>query len=198
LSEGGKFWNCPVFCVVKGDTLLALAFCPLLLLSDCTTARNLRSVPAGSFEAQLDEACGKPIVYPLSPKCIKLMGGVGPALRHRSDLVMRIWRTCPDENPCNKIVRSNPACTGQGAAGSVTAVSDSGAGTKDPCQRAQEADYSCLALREDLAYRNSPGQAPDPEDNCAANKNRLDEFDQKIEDMSVHIQWYRVFAGQGF
>jgi hypothetical protein len=183
---------------VKGDTLLALAFCPLLLLCDCSSASNLRSVPASSFEAQLDNACGKPITYPLSAKCISLMGGVGPALRHRSDLVMRVWRTCPDENPCDKIARSDPACAGQGVAGSVTAVSDSVAASSDLCLKAQEANYSCLALREDQAYRNIPGQPPDPDDSCAANKGRLDEFDQKIEDMSVHIQWYRVFAGQSF
>jgi hypothetical protein len=190
-----------IHCVVKGDILLALALCQLLVLSDCVTTTTQPGVAAGNFEQQLDDACGKPIAYPLSAKCITLMGGVGPTLQHRSDLVMRIWRTCPDENPCNQIAKTDPACTGQSANAPLTAVSDPAARADDQCQRAQQANYSCAALRNDLVYKESlrqPAAPADPDDSCAENKNRLDEFDSKIKEMSVRIQWYRVFAGQSF
>ncbi len=187
--------------VVKGGVSLALALCPLLILSRCTPSSTplvkLHGVPASGFEKQLDDACGQPIVYPISAKCIALMGGVGPMLQHRSDLVMRIWRTCPDDNPCYRVTRTDPACSGQ----ALTAVSDSGSGAGDQCQRAQEANYSCAALRDDLVYQerlHQPVAAPGADDDCANNKNRLAEYDQKIEEMSVHIQWYRIFARKGF
>jgi hypothetical protein len=157
----------------------------------------LHAVAAGGFEQQLDDACGQPIVYPIGPKCIALMGGAGPMLQHRSDLVMEIWRTCPDDNPCNRVTRTDPACSGQ----ALTPVSASAGGAGDPCQRAQEANYSCAALRDDLVYQErmrQPAAAPGADEGCAYNKNRLAQYDQQVEEMSVHIQWYRIFARKGF
>jgi len=187
--------------VVKGWAVSALAVFPLLMLSDCAPGAapmvKLHGVPAGSFEQQLDEACGQPIVYPLSPKCIALMGSAGPMLEHRSELVLAIWRTCPYDNPCYRVTTTDPACTGQG----LTAVSDKGSGVGDPCQRAQQANYSCAALRDDLAYMErsrQPLAQQDADSGCEASKKRLDEYDKKIEEMAVRIQWYRIFAKQGF
>lgn len=110
---------------------------------------------------------------------------------------MRIWRSCPDDNPCNRVAQTDPACGGQG----LTAVSDRGDGAGNPCERAQEANYSCAALRNDLVYRqrlSQPPASPDPYDNCAENRNTLADYDKKIEEMSVRIQWYRIFAEKGF
>ncbi len=185
--------------VVTGWVASALAFILMMLVGGCTAGSSpmvkLHGVPAGSFEEQLNEACGKPIVYPLSSKCIALMGSAGPMLEHRSELVMAIWRTCPYDNPCYRITTTDSACTGQG----LTAVSDSGVG--NPCQRAQQANYSCAALRDDLAYMErsrQPLAQQDTDNGCEANKKRLSEFDKKIEEMSVRIQWYRIFAEKGF
>jgi hypothetical protein len=177
------------------------ALAPLLLLYACTPGSSplvkLHGVPVGGFEQQLDEACGKPIAYPLGAKCVGLMGSAGPMLQHRSDLVMRIWRSCPDDNPCYRVTREDPACGGQ----APLAVSDRGAGALDPCQRAQEANYSCAALRNDLVYLESIRQASPPqaaEADCAEDKKSLVEYDKKIEEMSVRIQWYRIFAEKGY
>jgi hypothetical protein len=157
---------------------------------------KLHGVPAGSFEAQLNEACGQPIEYPLSARCINLMGSVGPMLEHRNDLVMRIWRSCPEDNPCYRVVKSDPACNGEAA----PLPPDHGGSKSDPCLAAQEANYSCAALRNDLVYiqRISQTGVQSPDDDCESNKRRLMEFDQKIEDMSTRIQWYRIFAEKGF
>jgi hypothetical protein len=177
----------------------AIALFPLLVLSDCTPSASpmakLHGVPASGFEQQLNQACGQPIAYPLSSQCIALMGSAGPMLEHRSELVMAIWRTCPYDNPCYRIATTDPACTGQG----LTAVTASGVG--DPCQRAQQANYSCAALRDDLAYMESvrqPAAQQDVDNGCEANKKRLEEYDNKIEEMSVRIQWYRIFAKKKF
>jgi hypothetical protein len=156
----------------------------------------MHSVPAGSFEQQLDDACGRPIVYPISAKCIALMAGAGPMLQHRSDLVMAIWRSCPEENPCYRVARTEPACSGQG----LTAVADTGTRAESPCLKAQQANYSCAALRDDLVYRErlrQPAPAADADGECTESKHRLSEYDQQVEDMSVHIQWYRIFAKKG-
>jgi hypothetical protein len=179
----------------------SIALTPLLLLGGCTPGSSpmvkLHGVPVGSFEQQLNEACGQPIAYPLGAQCIGLMGSAGPMLQHRSDLVMRIWRSCPDDNPCYRVTQTDPVCGGQG----LTAVSDRGGGAGNPCERAQEANYSCAALRNDLVYQqrlSQPPTAQDPYDNCAQNKNDLADYDKKIEEMSVRIQWYRIFAEKGF
>jgi hypothetical protein len=202
VGKGGKPVELPSLRrVVKGGTSLVLAFCPLLLLSDCTAGSTplvkLHGVRAGGFEQQLEEACGQPIVYPLSAKCIALMGSAGPMLQRRSDLVMRIWRTCPDDNPCYRVTSTDPACSGQG----LTAVSDSGGAAANSGQRAQQANYSCAALRDDLVYQErlrQPSAPPGADENCADNKSRLAEYDRNIEEMSVRIQWYRIFAEKGF
>ncbi len=175
----------------------AIALCAPMALSNCTAPMaKLHGVPASGFEQQLNEACGRPIVYPLSARCVALMGSAGPMLEHRSELVMAIWRTCPHDNPCYRITTTDPACTGQ----ELTAVAAS-SGAGDPCQRAQQADYSCAALRDDLAYMehaHQPLAQRDVDNSCEANKNRLEEYDRKIEEMSVRIQWYRIFAQKGF
>lgn len=114
-------------------------------------------------------------------------------LQHRSDLVMAIWRSCPDENPCYQVARTESACSGQ----TLTAVSDTGSGAQTSCLKAQQANYSCAALRDDLVYKErlrQPALAVDSEGECSASRHRLTEYDQQVEDMSVHIQWYRIFA----
>jgi hypothetical protein len=163
----------------------------LMTMNACTPGSTplvkLHGVPAGSFEAQLNEACGDPIQYPLSAGCIKLMGSAGPMLEHRNDLVMRIWRSCPEDNPCYRVITSDPACNGGSAS--------------DSCLAAQRANYSCAALRNDLVYLQRISQHPGtqtPDDNCESNKRRLTDFDQKVEDMSTRIQWYRIFAEKGY
>jgi hypothetical protein len=167
------------------------------MLSDCAARlAKLQAVSAGSFDAQLDDACGQPIVYPLSAKCITLMGSAGPMLQHRSELVMRIWRSCPEENPCNSVTRTDPACSGQ----ALTPVADIGATGNNACQKAQDSNYSCAALRKDPVYLErlrEPSALQAADDDCAANKNRLAQYDKHIEEMSVRIQWYRVFADKG-
>lgn len=184
---------------IASCAVAALAFASLTLASACTSATapmvKLHGVPAGRFEQQLNEACGKPIAYPLSSRCITLMGSAGPMLEHRSVLVMKIWRSCPHDNPCYRIITSDPACTGQ----TVPAVSDHGATVNDACLRAQQANYSCAALRDDLTYLERSRQvAAPPDDDCEVNKNNLSEYDKRIEEMSVRIQWYRIFAAKGF
>lgn len=172
----------------------------LALLSACTAGSTplvkLHGVPAGGFEQQLNQACGKPIAYPISAKCITLMGSAGPMLQHRSDLVMKIWRTCPDDNPCYRITKTDPACAGQ----TPSAVSDHRAGTNDACLMAQEANYSCAALRDDLVYldRTQHSSSAKTDNDCAQAKTALAEYDRKIEEVSVRIQWYRIFAEKGF
>ena len=176
----------------------------LLLLSACTPATTpmvkLQGVPAGLFEQELDQACGQPIAYPLSPKCIAMLCSAGPMLEHRSILVMKIWRSCPQDNPCYRITQTEPACAGQ----TLPAVSDHGGGANDPCLMAQEANYSCAALRNDLVYLQRTRQGSEAldseavEDDCAGNKRNLSEYDKRVEEMSVLIQWYRIFAHKGF
>jgi len=157
---------------------------------------KLRGVPVSSFEQELDQACGQPIAYPLSAQCIDLMGSAGPMLAHRSVLVMKIWRSCPEDNPCYRIVKTDPACGGP----APTAVSDHSGGATDSCTRAQETNYSCAALRDDLVYIDRMQQACCAQDDsdCAQAKMTLAEYDKKIEEMSVRIQWYRIFAKKGF
>ncbi|MGO9059587.1 MAG: hypothetical protein ACLQU2_19730 [Candidatus Binataceae bacterium] len=157
---------------------------------------KLHGMAVSTFEQELDQACGQPIAYPLSAQCIDLMGSAGPMLAHRSVLVMKIWRSCPEDNPCYRIVKSDPACGGQ----APTAVSDPRGVAIDPCARAQEANYSCAALRDDLVYVNRMQQASSAQDDsyCAQAKMALAEYDKKIEEMSVRIQWYRIFAKKGF
>ncbi len=166
----------------------ALALC--LLLIGCaakTTGANTPGVPTGRFEEQLADSCGERVAYPISGKCISMMGSVGPLLQHRSDLIMAIWRSCPDENPCNRVAANEPACSGQ---------ADSAA---DSCKKVQQADYSCAALLKDPAYSGYLHQiiTPDPYE-CRRAKTALTEFDQEVERMSLRIQWYRVFAAQGY
>jgi hypothetical protein len=177
-----------------------LALAPLLLLSACSAGTTplvkLHGVPAGSFEDQLNQACGQPIAYPLSAQCIELMGSAGPMLQHRSDLVMKIWRSCPDDNPCYRIIKEDPACSGQ-----TLPASDHGGGAGDSCLRAQEANYSCAALRNDLVYIQRINQVPAAQaadDDCSTNQKSLAEYDKRIEEMAVRIQWYRIFAKKGF
>jgi hypothetical protein len=176
-----------------------LALAPVLLVGACTagtvSSAKMRAVTVGGFEQQLDQACGQPIAYPLTPQCLALMGSVGPLLEHRSVLVMKIWRSCPQDNPCYRIIKTEPACAGQ----TLPAVSDHGGGANDPCLRAQEANYSCAALRNDLAYLERTRAGSDAlYDECDENKRALAEYDQRIEQMSVLIQWYRSFADKGF
>lgn len=175
-----------------------------LLLSACTpsTTPMVKSdgVPVGRFQQELYQACGQPFAYPLSPKCIAMMGSAGPMLEHRSVLVMKIWRSCPQDNPCYRITSTDPACAGQ----TLPAVSDHGGGASDPCLMAQEANYSCAALRNDLVYLERSRQGSEAldsealEDGCAENKRNLSEYDKRVEEMSVLIQWYRIFANKGF
>src|SRR5271156_998412 len=74
----------------------------------------------------------------------------------------------------------------------------------DPCLMAQEANYSCAALRNDLGYLQRTRQGSEAldseavEDDCAGNKRNLSEYDKRVEEMSVLIQWYRIFAHKGF
>ena len=172
----------------------------LLLLNACTPGTapmvKLHGVPVSSFEQELDQACGQPIAYPLRAQCIDLMGSAGPMLAHRSLLVMKIWRSCPQDNPCYRIVKTDPACGEQ----APTAVSEHGGRATDSCTRAQEADYSCAALRDDLVYVDRVRQASSAQgdSDCAQAQMTLADFDKKIEEMSVRIQWYRIFARKGF
>ncbi len=122
-----------------------------------------------------------------------MMGSVGPLLQHRSDLIMKIWRSCPDENPCYRIAKTEPVCT----AAPAPAVSFDN--PNQSCRQAQQADHSCAALLRDPVYANlhQTGFAPDPYD-CQRAKNELEELDREVERMSLRIKWYRVFAAQGF
>ena len=148
-------------------------------------------MPAFSFEQQLAVSCGQPVAYPISASCVAMMGSVGPLLQHRSDLIMKIWRSCPAENPCYRITANQPACGG--------AQPVSFGNLNQSCKEAQEADHSCAALLRDPVYANlhQAGFSPDPYD-CQRAKNELAELDREVERMSMRIQWYRAFAAQGF
>ena len=52
--------------------------------------------------------------------------------------------------------RAEPACAGQ----TLSAVSDPSGGASDPCLMAQESNYSCAALRNDLVYLDGPARGP--------------------------------------
>jgi hypothetical protein len=179
-------------------TCAAVALCSILIGSCSTgshTAANSVAVPGSSFDQELGDACGQPVAYPISAKCVSMMGSVGPILQHRSDLIMKIWRSCPDENPCYRITKTDPACTGAPTAQPVSFDT-----ANQSCKEAQETDHSCAALLRDPVYANlhqASGFASDPYD-CQRAKNDLAELDREVERMSLRIQWYRVFASQGF
>jgi hypothetical protein len=178
----------------KGQSCVAIALASMLLCA-CSTqshpARNTAPIPSSTFEQELAGSCGQPVAYPISERCIAMMGSVGPLLQHRSDLIMKIWRNCPAENPCYRIAAAEPACGGAQPV-SFGAVTQS-------CREAQEADHSCAALLKDPVYANlkQEGFAPDPYD-CQRAKNALADLDREVESMSLRIQWYRAFAVQGF
>jgi hypothetical protein len=172
-----------------------------VLLSACVTISRSSATSTGTvgdgFQAELYQACGRHVVYPINAKCIRLMDSVGPLLQHRSDLVMAIWRSCPQESPCSRIASKEPAC----AASSDAAHPQLLGGDNQACLKAEEADYSCAALLNDLVYTQMVKQQPKPaaaDFECERAKTALANFDREIERMSVRIQWYRSFAVQGF
>jgi hypothetical protein len=180
-----------------GQSCAVAALCALLLGACSTASRPAAhpvALPGSSFDQELTDACGQPVAYPISPKCVSMMGSVGPLLQHRSDLIMKIWRSCPDENPCYRITRTDPACNGAPAAQPVSLGN-----SNQSCKEAQETDHSCAALLRDPVYANlhQAAFAPEPYD-CQRAKNDLAELDREVDRMSLRIQWYRVFAAQGF
>jgi hypothetical protein len=186
---------------MKVGNAFTFALPQVLLLSACLAASKpaatSQSAQPEGFQQQLSDACGRPVLYPISTKCIGVMGSVGPLLQRRSDLVVKIWRSCANDNPCYRIASTDPACGGR-----VTPVRAGLFGAdNDSCRRAQQADYSCAAMLNDLAYTD-PAQQPDGAQGgdyeCMRAKSALVEFDQEIDRMSVRIQWYRAFAAQGF
>lgn len=116
----------------------------------------------------IDEACGNPTRFPVSQECMSLIGRFSAVMQRRSDLVMAMWRACPD-NPCSVIefgVGDTPGHTGVGAAPSCQKADalfyqevesnappnselDSAARA---CEKAQHEDYSCSALQADSVY----------------------------------------------
>jgi hypothetical protein len=174
------------------------AFCSILLYG-CGTASRPASNPAGiqgsSFARELNQACGDPVVYPITAQCVDMMGSVGPLLQHRSDLIMKIWRSCPDENPCYRIAATQPACNGSLSGAQPVSFGNS----NQSCREAQQADHSCAALLKDPFYANlhQAGFAQDPYE-CQRAKNALAELDREVDRMSLRIKWYRAFAAQGF
>ncbi|HEY2105597.1 MAG TPA: hypothetical protein VGH29_07420 [Candidatus Binataceae bacterium] len=125
-----------------------------------------------------------------------MMGSVGPLLQHRSDLIMSIWRSCPEENPCYRITTTQPACTGELAAAQPVSFVDRG----ESCRKAEQADYSCAALLNDPVYAGSVHLTGMPQDlyQCQRAKAALADLDREVDRMRVRIQWYRVFASQGY
>jgi hypothetical protein len=187
-------------CIVKSGTFLALALVPLLLIACSASsppAANPPAIPVFSFEQQLADSCGQPVAWPIHAKCVAMMGSVGPILQHRSDLIMSVWRSCPEENPCYRITTTQPACTGQSASATqpVNFVDHS-----ESCRNAQEADYSCAALLKDPVYDGYIHQTGLPQDpyDCQRAKAALTDLDREVDRMSVRIQWYRVFAAHGY
>jgi len=130
-----------------------------------------------------------------------MMGSVGPLLQRRSDMVMAIWRSCPNENPCYRIATTEPACTGQPAGGPVAAAQpvNYADGAKS-CKEAQETNHSCAALLNDPVYSSYINQngAPQNPNECQRAKSALLNLDQEVDRMSLRIKWYQVFASQGF
>jgi len=166
-----------------------------IVLAACSAhsrpAADPAPVPVSAFEQRLADSCGQPVSYPISARCVAMMGSVGPLLQHRSDLIMKIWRNCPAENPCNRIATSQPACGGAQPVSFGT--------VNQSCRQAQEADHSCAALLKDPVYANlhQAGFAPGQYD-CQRAKDALADLDREVERMSLRIQWYRAFAAQGF
>lgn len=186
---------------MKVGNAFTFALPQVLLLSACLAASKpaatSQSAQAEGFQQQLSDACGQPVRYPINAKCVTVMGSVGPLLRERSDLVVKIWRNCPQDNPCYRIASTDPACGGH-----VTPVRDGLFGAdNDSCKSAQQANYSCAAMLNDLAYTEPVEQqisAQSGDYDCSRAKSALTQFDQEIERMAVRIQWYRAFAAQGF
>ncbi len=183
--------------IVKASVAVANG---LLLMSACTAnsrpAANPVSVPASAFEQRLADSCGQPVAYPISAKCVAIMGSVGPLLQHRSDLIMAIWRSCPGENPCDRVSAAQPACGGQVSPVQRVDFADG----NESCRKAQEADYSCAALLNDPVYTGSLHHTGVPQDpyGCQRAKAALANFDGEVDRMSLRIRWYRVFAMQGY
>jgi hypothetical protein len=186
---------------MKTGNALTFALPQVLLLSACLAAAKPAAqspaAPAADFQQQLSDACGQPVLYPINHKCISVMGSVGPLLQERSDLVVKIWRSCPQDSPCYRVASSDPACGGH-----LTPVRDGIFGAdNDSCKKAQEANYSCSAMLNDLAYADpvaQPVSAQSEGYECSRAKSALIQFDQEIDRMAVRIQWYRAFAAQGF
>jgi hypothetical protein len=186
---------------MKTGNALTLALPQVLLLSACLAASKpaaqAPAAPAADFQQQLSDACGLPVLYPINHKCIGVMGSVGPLLQQRSNLVVKIWRSCPQDSPCYRVASADPACGGR-----LTPVRDGLFGAdNDSCKRAQQANYSCSAMLNDLAYAEpvaQPVSAQNEGYECSRAKSALVQFDQEIDRMAVRIQWYRAFAAQGF
>lgn len=186
--------------LMKGGTSPAFALVPLLLsacaASSPPAANPPPAIPASGFEQQLTDSCGRPVVWPINAKCVAMMGSVGPLLQHRSDLIMNVWRSCPEENPCYRISTTQPACTGQLEGAQTVNFVDRG----ESCRKAEEADYSCAALLNDPVYGGAihqTGLKQDPYE-CQRAKAALADLDREVDKMSVRIQWYRVFAAHGY
>jgi len=163
-----------------------------LLLAGCAARAN-STPPAlqADFSDQVNAACGQPLRYPVSDRCASLMASVGPLLQRRSALVMGVWRSCPQDNPCLRIVASQPACQIP-----VTGVSLSAIPQSNPvCMQLLEADYSCSALLHDSLYGLIQNRRANPR--CQDARNALRDFDRNVENVRLDIQWYQTLTTGG-
>lgn len=163
-----------------------------LLLAGCA-ARATSAPPAsrGDFSDQVNAACGQPLRYPVSDQCARLMASVGPLLKRRSALVMGVWRSCPDDNPCLRIAASQPPCQIP-----VSGVSLSATPQGNPaCTQVLEADYSCSALLHDPLYGLIQNRMANPR--CEDARGALRDFDRNVENVRLQIQWYQNLTSRG-
>ena len=175
-----------------------LVWAQVLLIAGCATTSGgnpgVESKPAGIFESQFDEACGRPIRYPVGDGCVTFMGAVGPLLKRRSDLIMDIWRTCPAENPCSRAAINEPACQGQSNNPSAPQlVTDN-----EECRNAQRANPSCVALLTDTQYLQQQRRPEEQDAECQQAKARLVTFDREIDRVQLQINWYKAVSAEGF
>ena len=49
---------------------------------------------AAELKKMRDEACGNPVRFPVTQRCIDLSGDDGPALKRENDLRIAVWRNC--------------------------------------------------------------------------------------------------------
>jgi hypothetical protein len=94
-------------------------------------------------QKQRDEACR----IPVRADCVN--GKFGLLIQNMSDLTMAVWRVCPDENPCTRISKNDPACIRMNG---DEFDSPSWGLDSESCKKVQMADYSCKALSSDPTY----------------------------------------------